>query len=133
MITDIITLYMQIFCIISFTLYLIYVLAVIPLYKMLPSKIIQTYNAVMIDFSIFMIILIIFYILNHLLFHIHHTLFLSIELMIILSSGVLMSCLISYFVVTNYNISKISAYIYYLILFIFLFVLYIAVIFKPYA
>ena len=37
MTADIITLYIQIFCIITFTLYLVYVLAVIPLYKPKPE------------------------------------------------------------------------------------------------
>ena len=40
MTADIITLYIQIFCIITFTLYVVYVLAVIPLYKSLPLKIV---------------------------------------------------------------------------------------------
>ncbi len=49
-----------------------------------------------------------------------------------LSSGVLLSTVISYFAVNSFNISKPAAYILYLFLFIFLFVLYIAVIFKPF-
>lgn len=132
MITNIITLYMQIFCIIVFTMYLIYALVIIPLYKSLPLHITKTYDSLMFDFAIFMIILMSFYILNHSLFHIKHTLFISIELMITLSSGVLLSSAISYFAVNSFNMSKISAYISYLLLFIFLFVLYIAVVFKPY-
>ena len=96
MTADIITLYIQIFCIITFTLYVVYVLAVIPLYKSLPLKIVKIYNSVM------------------------------------LSSGVLLSTVISYFAVNSFNISKPAAYILYLFLFIFLFVLYIAVIFKPF-
>ncbi len=132
MITNIITLYMQIFCIIVFTMYLIYALVIIPLYKSLPLHITKTYDSLMFDFAIFMIILMSFYILNHSLFHIKHTLFISIELMITLSSGVLLSSVISYFAVNSFNMSKISAYISYLLLFIFLFVLYIAVVFKPY-
>lgn len=132
MATDIITLYMQIFCIIVFALYLIYVLAVIPLYKSLPLKIIKVYDSLMFDFAVFMVILMVFYALNHSIFHIKHTLFLSIELMITLSSGVLLSCLVSHFAVHSFNMSKLSAYISYLLLFIFLFMLYIAVVFKPY-
>lgn len=132
MITNIITLYMQIFCIIVFTMYLIYALVIIPLYKSLPLHITKTYDSLMFDFAIFMIILMSFYILNHSLFHIKHTLFISIELMITLSSGVLLSSVISYFAVNSFNMLKISAYISYLLLFIFLFVLYIAVVFKPY-
>ncbi|WP_242347187.1 hypothetical protein [Mucispirillum schaedleri] len=132
MTADIITLYIQIFCIITFTLYLVYVLAVIPLYKSLPLKIVKIYNSVMFDFAIFMAILMVFYILNYLIFHIKHSLFISIELMITLSSGVLLSTVISYFAVNSFNISKPAAYILYLFLFIFLFVLYIAVIFKPF-
>ena len=53
MTADIITLYIQIFCIITFTLYVVYVLAVIPLYKSLPLKIVKIYNSVMFDFAIF--------------------------------------------------------------------------------
>ena len=102
MITNIITLYMQIFCIITFASYLIYVLAVVPLYKSLPFKAIKK------------------------------THFISIELMIILSSGVLLSSIISHFAVSSFNMSKLSAYISYLFLFIFLFILYIAAVFKPY-
>lgn len=132
MITNIITLYMQIFCIITFASYLIYVLAVVPLYKTLPLKVIKRYNSIMFDFVIFMVILMVFYILNQSIFHIKHTLFISIELMITLSSGVLLSSIISHFAVSSFNISKLSAYISYLFLFIFLFILYIAVVFKPY-
>ncbi len=90
MTADIITLYIQIFCIITFTLYVVYVLAVIPLYKSLPLKIVKIYNSVMFDFAIFMAILMVFYVLNYLIFHIKHSLFISIELMITLSSGVLL-------------------------------------------
>ena len=107
MITNIITLYMQIFCIIVFTMYLIYALVIIPLYKSLPLHITKTYDSLMFDFAIFMIILMSFYILNHSLFHIKHTLFISIELMITLSSGVLLSSAISYFAVNSFNMSKI--------------------------
>lgn len=133
MITNIITIYMQIFCITAFASYLIYVLAVVPLYKSLPLKIIKVYDSVMFDFAIFMIILMVFYALNHSIFHIKHTLFISIELMITLSSGVLLSSIISYFAVNSFKMSKLSAYISYLILFILLFALYTAVVFKPYA
>lgn len=132
MITNLITLYMQIFCIITFASYLIYVLAVVPLYKSLPLKIIKIYDSVMFDFAIFMVILMVFYALNQSIFHIKHTLFISIELMITLSSGVLLSSLVSHFAVNSFNMSNLSAYISYLLLFIFLFVLYIAVVFKPY-
>lgn len=132
MITNIITLYMQIFCIITFASYLIYVLAVVPLYKSLPFKVIKIYNSIMFDFAIFMVILMVSYVLNQSIFHIKHTLFISIELMIILSSGVLLSSIISHFAVSSFNMSKLSAYISYLFLFIFLFILYIAAVFKPY-
>ncbi len=129
MITNIITLYMQIFCIAAFALYLIYVLAVIPLYKSLPLKIIKVYDSIMFDFAIFMVILMVSYALNHSIFHIKHTLFISIELMITLSSGVLLSSIISYFIVNSFNMSKLSSYISYLILFILLFAIYTAIVF----
>ena len=129
---QILTLYIQIFCIITFASYLIYVLAVVPLYKSLPLKIIKIYDSVMFDFAIFMVILMVFYALNQSIFHIKHSLFISIELMITLSSGVLLSSIISHFAVNSFKMSKLSAYISYLLLFIFLFVLYIAVVFKPY-
>ena len=70
MTADIITLYIQIFCIITFTLYVVYVLAVIPLYKSLPLKIVKIYNSVMFDFAIFMAILMVFYVLNRILVNI---------------------------------------------------------------
>lgn len=132
MFIDILTLYLQIFFILSFALYAVYVLVVVPLYKKLPENITKIYDSVMFDFAIFMVILMVFYALNQSIFHIKHTLFISIELMITLSSGVLLSSLVSHFAVNSFNMSKLSAYISYLLLFIFLFVLYIAVVFKPY-
>lgn len=133
MFIDILTLYLQIFFILSFALYIIYVLVVVPLYKKLPENITKIYDSVMFDFAIMMIILMVFYVINYTFFNIKHTLFISIELMITLSSGVLLSCIISYFAVNSFNISKAVSYIAYIILFLFLFLLYIAVVFKPYA
>lgn len=133
MFIDILTLYLQIFFILSFALYIIYVLVVVPLYKKLPVNITKIYDSVMFDFAVMMIILMVFYVINYSFFHIKHTLFISIDLMITLSSGVLLSCLISYFTVNSFNISKTASYIAYIILFLFLFLLYIAVVFKPYA
>ena len=132
MFIDILTLYLQIFFILSFALYIIYVLVVVPLYKKLPENITKIYDSVMFDFAIMMIILMVFYVINYSFFNIKHTLFISIELMITLSSGVLLSCIISYFAVNSFNISKSVSYIAYIILFLFLFLLYIAVVFKPY-
>lgn len=133
MFIDILTLYLQIFFILSFAIYAVYVLVVVPLYKKLPENITKIYDSVMFDFAIMMIILMVFYVINYSFFHIKHSLFISIELMITLSSGVLLSCLISYFAVNSFNISKTLSYIAYIILFLFLFLLYIAVVFKPYA
>lgn len=127
-----ITLYMQIFCILSLVMYITYTLVIIPFRATLPLNITKIFDSVIIDFVLFMAILTIFYILNNTVFHIYHALFISIELMITISMGILLASVISYFATSNFNISQLAKYIIYLVLFILFFMFYIIAVFKPY-
>ena len=133
MLLNIITVYLLIFFIITYMIYFIYSLAILHFSKKISSNIVKRFESYVYDYAILILALFIFLLLNHSIFHIEHSIFRAMEYVIALACGTFLSSIIAHNLVHRFKMMPKSEIISYILLFLLIFMLYTAVVIKPFA